>query len=134
MTTKRWLFLAFFVFVSAAVVFAEEGRLSREETIRVAAAKAAQLGYSVEKMDIVYDEGNRMLKKHLRREGVSTFNPKTNRFESELPTTAEREYPEVAGRDFQAVYLGPKPPQRGGDLWVFVDRKNGEVIRVVCGQ
>jgi len=108
---------------------------SQKEVIRIATEKAKELGYSLKNMGIIlYDEDHKVLKQHLLREGISVYDEETNQWIPEQPTTPEEEYPALKGRGYQAVYFGPKNPQKGGDLWVFVDKDTGEVITYICGQ
>ena len=108
--------------------------LSREGVLRIATDKAKELGYKLEEMNVTYDDGNKKIKEHLTRSGISTYNKKTKTWEKNLPTTPEKEYPELAGRNYQAVYCAPKKMQLGGDLWVFIDKDTGEVIRYIRGK
>ncbi|MDD5561760.1 MAG: hypothetical protein PHT50_06525 [Candidatus Omnitrophica bacterium] len=85
-------------------------------------------------MNIIYDEGNKNIKEHLERIGVSAYNEKTKKWEKDLPTVPEKEYPELKDKDYQSVYLAPKGSVMGGDLWVFVDKNTGEVIKYIRGK
>jgi len=111
-----------------------EVSLSQEETISIAIKKAKELGYNPGEMNIIFDEGNKKLKDHLSRVGVSVYDEKTKEWKSESGTTPEKEYPLLAGRNYQAVYFSPKMSMKGGDLWVFVDNDTGEVITFIGGE
>lgn len=51
-----------------------------------------------------------------------------------MPILGAGDKSSLPGKNYQAVYLGPKRLQAGGDMWVFVDRESGEVIDVVGGK
>ena len=119
-------------FLLGSVLAAEP--LSKDKFIEIAKAKAVERGYNVDSMNIVYDEGNAMFVKHLRKEGVSEYNKDTKKWKSVEGTTPEQDRPKLKGRNYQAVYFGPRQMMRGGDLWVFIDREMGEVIDSVGGE
>ena len=134
--SKR-LFLWVLVFVlsfASSSAFSQRDRLTKEQITQIAINKAKDLGYKTEEMNIIYDEGNKNIKEHLTHIGVSTYNEKTKKWEKDLPTTPEKEYPELNGREYQSVYLGPKGNVKGGDLWVFIDKDTGEVIKDIMGK
>ena len=128
-----WLSVIVLCFTSS-VVFSQDNRLTKEQIIQVAISKAKELGYKTEEMNIVYDEGNKSIKKYLERIGVSAYNKTTQQWDKVLSTTPEKEYPELKDKDYQSVYLGIKGNVKGGDLWVFIDRNTGEVIKYIRGK
>ena len=117
-----------------SVIFSQSNKLTKEEIIKIAISKAKQLGYKTEDMNIIYDDDNKKIKEHLKRGGVSTYNEDTKTWEKDLPTTPEQEYPGLKDKDYQSVYFGPKTIAKGGDLWVFIDKNTGEVIKFVGGK
>ncbi|HOW59357.1 MAG TPA: hypothetical protein PLO78_06515 [Candidatus Omnitrophota bacterium] len=108
--------------------------LSKEKIIEIAKAKAVERGYDIDSMKIIYDDSNEMFKKHLKRKGVSKYNKETNEWKPVRGTTPEEDRPKLKGKDYQTLYFGPKQMMKGGDLWVFVDRKTGEVLDTVGGK
>ena len=135
MSKRACLWLAVIVLCSvASAAFAQTAELTQEQFIRIAVDKARELGYDTQEMDVVFDEGNKNITEHLKRIGVFTYNEETQQLEKDPPTTPEEEYPELKDRDYQAVYIGPKAGLLGSDLWVFIDKHSGEVIKYVCGQ
>ena len=112
----------------------KQRELSKEEIIQIATVKAKGLGFNIEEMDILYDEENRALKEHLLRKGVSIYNRETKEWIPASSTTPEEEYPLLTGRNYQAVYFGPKVMMKGGDLWIFIDKNTGEVITYIRGK
>jgi hypothetical protein len=132
------LFLLLLVIVlcfASSFAFSQSNQLTKERIIQIAISKARDLGYKTEKMNIVYDDGNKSIKEHLKHIGVSTYNEKTKKWEKDLPTTPGKEYPELKGKDYQSVYFGPKGSGiLGGNLWVFVDKNTGEVIKYIRGK
>jgi hypothetical protein len=85
-------------------------------------------------MTVIYDENNAKLKEHSKRSGVSIYNKKTDTWEKASASTSEKDFPVLLGRNYQAVYFAPKVQQKGGDLWVFIDKITGEIILWVCGK
>lgn len=115
-----------------------KNEVKRKDILRAATAKANELGYDLEDMDIVYDEQNRKIKEHLLHERVYVYNEEADKWDPEESSTPEKEYPALKGKNYQAVYFGPKfDPEKiqlGGDLWVFVDGDTGEVISFIRGK
>ncbi|MFA5272208.1 MAG: hypothetical protein WC412_07745 [Candidatus Omnitrophota bacterium] len=135
MQRKLFLYLFFIgLCFMPSVIFSQSNKLTNEQIVNTAIGKAKGLGYKTEDMNILYDEDNKEIKEHLKRSGVSTYNEKTQKLEKDLPTTPEQEYPELKDRDYQSVYFGPKESIKGGDLWVFIDKSTGEVIKSIPGQ
>ncbi len=108
--------------------------LSKENILTIAISKAEEVGYKTEEMEVIYDEENRELKKHFKRTGISEYDEETSEWKPISSTTPEKEYPELIGRNYQAVYLGPKELILGGDLWVLIDKNTGEVITCIRGK
>ena len=130
---NKFIFIFALMFVCQNPLFPNQPP-SKEKIIEIAKSKAAELGYSLDSMEVTYDEGNEMLKKHLRQAGVSEYNRETKDWKPVEGTTPEQAHPEVKNRNYQAVYFGPKKMQLGGDLWVYVDRETGEVINAIGGK
>jgi hypothetical protein len=128
-----WKLVIILCFASS-VVFSQDDKLTKEQIIQIAISKAKELGYKTDEMNIVYDENNKNITEHLKRIGVSTYNVKNKKWDKDLPTTPEKEYPELKDKDYQSVYLGPKGSVKGGDLWVFIDKSTGEVIKYQRGK
>lgn len=112
----------------------DQAELSQDEVIRIASDKAQELGFKTEEMSVLFDEDNAKIIEHSRRSGVSVYNKKTGKWDKALPSTPEKDFPVLEGRNYQAVYFAPKAQRMGGDLWVFVDKSTGEVIKWVLGK
>jgi len=134
MGKKRLVKITIIMAIALFLVSSGYCQFSQEDILSAAIKKANDLGYEIKEMNVSYDEGNKALKKHLKRIGVSVYNEKTGEWEPELPRTPEQEYPELAGRNYQAIYFGPKEMLKGGDLWVFIDKDTGKVISHIAGQ
>lgn len=92
-------------------------RLSLQEVKKRADQEARRLEYRPEAMKAQFDETN------------SAWIDYSNK----VPDLAVKE--KLKGKDFAAVYYGPKQDfVLGGDLWVFIDRKTGDVVAVLRGQ
>ncbi len=132
---KRFLLWTLVLILSfASLVFSQNKELTKEQIIKIAISKSEEIGYNSEEMDIVYDENNKKIKEHLMNVGVTIYNEETKKWDEVLPTTPEKEYPALAGKNYQSVYFGPKEMQKGGDLWIFIDRDTGEVIKWIGGE
>ena len=128
-----WLLVIVLCFASS-VVYSQSNKLTKDQIIQIAISKATELGYKTAEMNIVYDESNKKITEHLKRIGVSTYNEKTKKWDKDLPTTPEKEYPELKDKDYQSVHLGPKGIVKGGDVWVFIDKNTGKVIKYIRGK
>lgn len=51
-----------------------------------------------------------------------------------LQETKRKLLKDLDGRDYWAVYYSLLKMGLGGDLWIFVDRNSGEVIKVIRGE
>jgi hypothetical protein len=81
--------------------------LSKELIIKAANSAARRHGRDPDELYVEYDEGN-----------------------SAWRGIARGPWPELDGRDFQAVAYWHQPPQPEGGLWVLVDRNTGEILSV----
>ena len=131
---KKVLCLLGIALLIASTCFAEGDESSKDELLNTAVNRAKGLGYDTEKMNVIYDEGNIKLKEHCNRLGVSTYNKKTGKWGKEEPSTPEKDFPVLVGRNYQAIYFSPKQIQKGGDLWIFIDKNTGEIIKWVGGK
>jgi hypothetical protein len=90
--------------------------VSLEAFRKAADANAAKLGYDLSKMWVSADEDNSEWKNY----------------------SAKTPYPDIEealkGKDFVAFYYSPQTKGLGSDLWVFVDRKNEQVITLLRGK
>ena len=98
--------------------------MSLQKAIEIASSRAVQMGFSLNKMEIIADEKNtswlenvQHLKSHWERSGILD---------------------KLNGRQYWAIHYMPKQLSPamlgGGDLWVFVDKKNGTIIEVRASQ
>lgn len=88
-------------------------KLSKEAIIKI----AKNIPYNLKQMESIYDEGNQL------------WNKEWNRRRSYFGNLPEV-YPLLVGKNYQAIYFGPKKTKglRAAGVWVFVDRDNGEMI------
>jgi hypothetical protein len=129
-----WL-LIIVICLASSFAFSQSNQLTKEKITQIAISKAKDLGYKIEEMNIIYDEGNKSIKEHSRRVRIFTYDEKTKKWEKDLSVTPEKEHPELRGKDYQSVYLGPKESgAKGGDLWVFIDKNTGDVIKYSRGK
>lgn len=98
--------------------------IQRDRAVELAKTEATRLGYSIETMEISADETNSRWVEFVR------------------PTDLPRQYPDLApklaARRYWAVWLKPRQKPGhivlGGDIFVFVDATNGEILGVLRGK
>lgn len=122
------LALIFFTFLllamSSEVGSTMPKSITFEEAINIAKNEATKMGFKPEEMTVSADQNN--------TEWQQSF--KNN----ELFWAKEGISGKIKGKDYWAINFSPKSPRRefelAGDLWVFVDKKNGSVIAVKASQ
>ncbi len=120
---------------ASSVAFSQTDKLTKEKIIQIAVKKAQELGYKTKEMNIIYNEGNNFIKKHLTRNGESTYNEATQKWDAAMPTTPEKKYPELKDKEYKSVYFAPKAQGvKGGDLFVFIDADTGETLKHIGGK
>src|SRR3989338_3963929 len=92
-------------------------KTDKSTLIQSAVDQAKALGYETSQMNVVYDEGNLKAEEQFKDSGIPAHQKAA-----------------LTGKNWQAVYLGPKRLQLGGDLWVFVDQDTGKVITYIGGK
>ncbi len=107
---------------SAAVCSAER-TWTRSEILEVTDKEAQRLSYFIDEMSVSFDADNSVWQRHMkayaRLSGM---------------TAIETKLRQLNAQDYWAVYYGPLGEQRGGDLWVFVDRQTGDILGTIQGQ
>jgi hypothetical protein len=91
-----------------------EGELSMEEILRIAHKAAVEDGVRIRRFECIYDHGNERWERYVP-----------------LIPIIEETAAEFAGRDYQVVVYVPKYDGPAREVWVLVDRKTGEVLRVI---
>lgn len=93
--------------------------ITKKMAVEVANKKAKELKYDIQRLDVDLDEQNSKWNNYLATSRIKDWQP-------ELVAPLEN-------KNYWAVYYGPRLFQYGGDLWVFVDKKSGEVITFIQG-
>ena len=93
---------------------------TRTELLAIADHVAIKLGYKVERMGVFFDFKNTHWQAYLQSRKMSGGAP-----DIEM---------KLHNRESAAVYYVPAQAQLGGDLWVFIDLKTGDVIDTLRGQ
>ena len=93
---------------------------TRTELLAIADQVATKLGYEVERMGVFLDFNNAHWHAFLQSQKAS----------GGLPDLEVK----LHERECVAVYYVPAKMQPGGDLWVFIDIKTGDVIDTLRGQ
>ena len=94
----------------------KESTITKQKIIEIANKKAIAEGILLEKSEVYYDVDNKEWEKTL----IS--------LRKDYPNDARR-LKILGGFDYQTVLYKPKSPTAmGGVLWVFIDRKSGQVI------
>jgi hypothetical protein len=95
--------------------------ITQKEILVFANKEAVRLGYDIGSMDVYLDR----------------YNAEWNKLISNDPSYLECS-PELRDKlknGYWAVYYGPKnSPQKGGDLWIFVNPNTGEIIGRIGGE
>lgn len=111
-------------------------QISKEDLIKVATAEAKRLGFKTEEMialnpDVLTEWEAYYRKAFSRNEKLpKTYVTDWRKQFLTLPTLSEK----LEKKDVVAIYFGPKKMQLGGDLWVLIDNKTGEVIFALPGK
>ena len=96
-------------------------KTSRAQAIEIANREAERLGYKTTTMNLELDEHNTFWNKYIS--SGPSFWPNNPWYKEKLKN-----------KEYWAVYYAPKIPQKGGDLWCFIDRTTGEVITHLKGK
>jgi hypothetical protein len=103
----------------------EEKKVSQEKIVDIAKEHILLSGYpskTFEGRKVIVDDGNMIWKKNL--DGLK----------QQAPDIAEKYRILLDKRDYQAVgFILENEKCIGGDIWVFVDKKTGEIITSVSG-
>ena len=133
---------AMVIVFGAARVVAAERTWTRSEILAIADKEARRLGYDVEQMGVSFDAYNAQWGHYVTtyHEGVTGFKetPEGSKFaplsDEEMQRTREEFSKGLENREYWAVYYGPLKPMLGGDRWVFIDRKTGDIIKTIGGK
>ena len=110
--------------------------ISREVAVKTATVEAKRLGFKAEEMIALnpdaMQEWNDYYKKVYSKENAlpQTYATEWRKQMESTPTLADK----LGGKDYWAVYFGPRTPMMGGDLWVFIDKNDGDVIAHLRGK
>lgn len=94
-------------------------KISLKEAISIAEKKAESLNYDIKKMKLMADENNNIWNNY-SSSGFLEANPPIKDV--------------LNGKDFWTIYFAPTEAVLGGDLFIFVDKKNGKVILALPGK
>ncbi|MBI4365324.1 MAG: hypothetical protein HY543_00740 [Deltaproteobacteria bacterium] len=98
----------------------ENMHISIGQAVEKANTKAIQLGYDVSTMTVSADENNAKWRQFTGRVNLRAHLPDISK--------------QITGKEYFAVYYRPKIEQLGGDLWIFINRNNGEVLGIWRGK
>ena len=91
-----------------------------KEAIDIGNKEAARLGYNISDMRVDVDEKNTKWNEHIKSGPVLEWNPDIR--------------DKLKNKEYWAIFYGPIKKQLGGDIVIFVDKVNGEVIAVIQGE
>ncbi len=101
----------------------EQSTLTKQQIIEIATRQAKAEGVGLDIREVCYDLGNKAWARKLA--GIKKNSP---------DYAKSRNYFKILDdHDYQAVFFALKPDllsYKGGDLWVFVDKKTGQVITI----
>jgi len=108
--------------IGLATFAGAEKEWTRTEILQIADKEAIRIGYDVEHMSVSFDVYNTKWEDYLKSfKGIGGM------------PDVEKELEEH--NNYLAIHFAPfKKMILGGDLWVFIDLDNGEVITVIRGQ
>lgn len=95
--------------------------LDLNEAIEKSKEELNKRGYIVEDMRVQADQNNTVWKEFVAGNPLVLQNEIVKRMKIEEKT-------------YWVIYYGPKKLIPGGDVWVFVDANNGEIIGVILGK
>jgi hypothetical protein len=110
---KITVWLLFLTFIST-LLFAQEQELSKEEIIKSAVEALEGEGENLENRALVFDEENK-----LWEEKIKTINKKM-----------KPNYEFLKNENYQAVCFGLLKGWHGGDIWFFIDKNTGKVLKI----
>lgn len=107
--------------LSAASVAAAERTWTRSELLTIADKEATHLGYDVEHMSVSFDKYSSQWRNHLKS--------------SEKEKEREEDLKDLEHRECWVIYYAPlEELTLGGNLFIFIDRETGEVIKTIGGE
>ena len=95
-------------------------RLPKESVLQIANKEAIRLRYDIHNMVAAIDENNTTWNKYISSGFFLNSNPMLR--------------DKLKDKEFWAIYYAPKDMQFGGDLWIFVNAMNGEIITEIKGK
>ena len=110
--------------------------ISKESWIKIASEEAQHLGFKTEEMIALNPdeiaEWQNYYKKVYSKEDIlpKAYATEWRKRMESIPTLAEK----LKGKNYGAIYFGPRKPARGGDLWIFIDKDNSTVIAHLRGK
>ena len=127
MRCRRMLFLVMlfsisFLNINCALCQREvkQTMVLEKEAIDIGNKEAARLGYNISDMRVDVDEKNTKWNEHIKSGPVLEWNPDIR--------------DKLKNKEYWAIFYGPIKKQLGGDIVIFVDKVNGEVIAVIQGE
>jgi hypothetical protein len=115
---RKWLLLLSLLLVPSFSAFAQEpqeSKLPKEKIIAIATEAVQGEGYSLDEVDIIYDENNQRWEEQIGKMEISNM-PNFGVFKKGFM------------QDYCTVYFDFKEP--APDLWVFIEKDRGEVLEV----
>lgn len=90
--------------------------LTKYQIVESAAKALTKDGFDLYRVEIIYDQNNKMWRERVNRMADLQSSPNFKLFEQGFM------------KNYQAVLFNFKDPS--GEVWVFVDRDNGEVLEI----
>lgn len=116
---RRLVFLTLIVLMSsAAAIPPPPGPETRAELLSMCDKELGSMGYQTEKMSVSFDTYNSQWESYRKASGLETPEHLVGRSKG----------------DYWAVYFAPWKPQLGGDVWIFVSKKQRRILGVLKGQ
>ena len=112
------IYVALMFFYATVEVYGNDMKIIKEKAIGIANKEAKKLGYDVESMNIKITKYNTPWNEYLSKESKTEYDIERKK--------------RLTNKEYWAVYYYPKPQKdqvmKGGDICIFVDANNGEII------
>lgn len=114
---------AFALLLTACASSENEGAnmdIAKEKALQISNREAEKLGYNLSEMTVNVDDKNSLWEEYIKSGPILEY-------DDALKNT-------LKNKEYWAIYYRPKRLQKGGDLFVFIDKYTGEVLTSIRGK
>lgn len=94
--------------------------IAKEKVLQISNREAEKLGYNLSELTVNIDDKNSLWEEYIKSGPILEY-------DQALKNTLEN-------KEYWAIYYRPKRLQKGGDLFVFIDKHTGEVLTSAKGK